>query len=76
MKTFDEILHEAEHLPIEQRLSLAQHLLASSEPTATPDAEKAWDVIIRERIARYNQGQAQSRPANEVFSELDNRLGT
>jgi hypothetical protein len=29
---------------------------------------------IRERIARYDRGDARSRPAGEVFADLDRRL--
>jgi hypothetical protein len=75
MKTIEEILQEAEHLPLKQRLTLAHRLLASSEPKPTPEVDEAWGLEIRERIMRYDQGQAQSRPASEVFSELDNQLG-
>lgn len=75
MKTIEEILQEAEHLPLNQRLSLAHRLLVLSEPDASPDIDEAWDIAIRERIMRYDQGQTPSRPASEVFSELDNQLG-
>ena len=75
MKTIEEILQVAEHLPLKQRLTLAHRLLISSEPSPSPEVEKAWDLVIRERIMRYDQGQVQSKPASEVFSELDDQLG-
>lgn len=52
MKTIEEILQEAEHLPLEQRLTLAHRLLSSSEPNPSPEVEKAWGRAIRERIMR------------------------
>ena len=76
MKTIEEILQVAEHLPLTQRLTLAHRLLALSEPSQASGVDEAWDVVIRERIMRYDQGQAQTRPASEVFSELDDQLGT
>jgi hypothetical protein len=76
MKTIEEILQVAEHLPLKQRLTLAHRLLASSDPYPSPEVDKAWDVIIRERIMRYDRGETQSRPASEVLSELDDQLGT
>lgn len=76
MKTIEEILQVAEHLPLTQRLTLAHRLLASSEPSQSSGVDEAWDVVIRERILRYDQGQAQTRSASEVFSELDAQLGT
>ena len=56
MKTIEEILQEAEHLPLKQRLTLAHRLLASSEPKPTPEVDEAWGLEIRERIMRYDQG--------------------
>ena len=76
MKTIEEILQVAEHLPLKERLTLAHRLLASSEPSQSPGVDEVWDLVIRERIMRYDQGQAQTRPATEVFSELDDQLGT
>jgi len=76
MKTIEEILQVAEHLPLTQRLTLAHRLLTLSEPSQSSGVDEAWDEIIRERIMRYDQGQAQTKTASEVFSELDDQLGT
>ena len=76
MKTIEEILQVAEHLPLKQRLTLAHRLLISSEPSQSSEVDEAWDSVIRERILQYDQGQVQSKPASEVFSELDDQLGT
>ena len=45
-----------------------------SEPHASNDIRHAWDAEIRDRIARYDQGETRSRPASEVLSGLDRRL--
>ena len=74
MKTIEQILQEAEHLPLEQRLTLAHRLLPSSEPNPSPEVEEAWGMEIRERIMRYDRGETQSKPTKEVFSELDDQL--
>jgi hypothetical protein len=74
MRLLDDLLSEASKLPLEQRLTLAHRLLASAEPEASPEVEHAWDVEIRERIARYDRGEARSRPASEVFANLDRSL--
>ncbi len=76
MKTIEEILQVAEDLPLKQRLTLAHRLLGASDPSPSPETEKAWDVAIRERIMRFDRGETQSKPASEVFSELDDQLGT
>jgi hypothetical protein len=76
MKTIEEILQEAARLPPNQRLGLAPRLLILSEPSPSPEVDEAWDSVIRKRIMGYDQGQTQSKPASEVFSELDDQLGT
>ena len=74
MSTVDQILKEATQLTEDQKLTLANRILASSEPPATEETEREWDVVIRERIRRYDQGKAHSRPASDVFSVLDRRM--
>jgi len=76
MKTIEEILQVAEHLPLTQRLTLAHRLLALGEPNQSSGVDEAWDVVIRERIMRYDQDQAQTKTASAVFSELDDQLDT
>ena len=74
MISFDQLYREAVQLPAKQRLALAHKLLISDEPSATAELEKAWDTEIRERISRYDEGITHSRPADEVFSDLDRKL--
>jgi len=74
MSTVDQIFEEAAQLPDDQKLTLANRILASNEPPATEEPEKEWDVVIRERVKRYDQGKARSRPAGDVFSDLDRRI--
>lgn len=74
MKKVDEILKEAADLPVEDKLALAHKLLASSEPAVSHEIERAWDLEIRERIARYDAGETSARPASEVFSDIRRRL--
>lgn len=76
MTTVDQILQEASHLPEDQRLTLAHRLLTVGEPVPSEELKHAWDVEIRNRIARYDRGEIGSRSAGEVFSELDRRLKT
>jgi hypothetical protein len=74
MSSIDHLFAEAARLPADQKLTLAHRLLASDEPELTPEAEQAWDDAIRERILKYDNGEPKSRPAGEVFSDLDKRL--
>jgi hypothetical protein len=74
MSSIDRLFEEAAQLPEDQRLTLVYRLLASSEPPVTEASEQAWDLAIRERIQRYDQGKARSRPAGDVFLDLDRKL--
>jgi len=75
MKSVESIASEALLLPKDQRLTLAHRILSSVEPQVDPEAESAWDAEIRDRIKRYDAGQAQAIPAKEVFNDLDKKLG-
>jgi len=74
MSTMNQLLNKAIHLPEDQRLTLAHRLLMVGEPHASEDVEHAWDLEIRDRIARYDRGESRSRPAGDVFSDIDRRL--
>ena len=76
MSSLDRLLKEAAELSADQRLTLAHRLLASNEPPLSAAVEHAWDLEIRERIRRYDEGRARTRAAGEVFSDLDRRLGS
>ena len=74
MSTMDRLFEEAAQLPEDQKLTLAYRLLASDEPPVTEEIEQEWDVVIRERIQCYDQGEDRTRSAGEVFLDLDRRL--
>jgi len=74
MSSIDHLYAEAARLSADQKLTLVHRLLTSDEPELTPEVEHAWEVSIRERIQRYDHGETESRPAGEVFSDLDRRL--
>jgi len=74
MITVNQILKEAKNLPDDQRLTLAHQLLMLGEPQFSKDIENSWDFEIRDRIARYDRGEIQTRSAKDVFSDIDRRL--
>lgn len=76
MNSINDIFQEAIQLPEDQRLTLAHKLLTASEPHFSDDVLAAWDIEIRNRIERYDRGEAHSRTASEVFKDLDDRLAT
>ncbi|MDF7798164.1 addiction module protein [Pontiellaceae bacterium B1224] len=72
----DQVCRQALELPLDQRLAVVHRILEQSdEYLDSAAAEHEWDGVIRERIARYDAGEAKTRPASEVFDELDKRLG-
>ena len=70
----NQILQKASQLPEDQRLTLIHRLLMIGERHASEYIKDAWDLEIRERIARYDRGETSSRPACDVFSDIDHRL--
>jgi hypothetical protein len=74
MTKVEKILKEASALPLDQRLTLVHRLLISTEPAALDEVDSAWDLEIRQRIERYDRGLSSSRPANDVFADLDRRM--
>jgi len=74
MTSINQILQEAAHLPEDQRLTLAHKILLVGEPRFSKTIEHAWDTEIRDRIARYDRGELKSRPASEVFANIDHQL--
>lgn len=71
----DQIQKDLDGLGEDERLAPAQRLLAAGERDPPDEVERAWDWEIRERIARYDRGETPTRPAAEVFADLDRKLG-
>ena len=74
MRPVDRLFEEASQLAEDQKLTLVNRILASNEPSATEETEQEWNVVINERIQDYDTGKALSRPASDVFSDLDQKL--
>jgi putative addiction module component (TIGR02574 family) len=68
--TLETISREALILPPAQRLVLARQLLDSVEPAPEAGADAAWDQEIRERISRFDAGESETVPGEEVFGRL------
>lgn len=65
---FDELFAKAKNLPVEERAQLAQELLESVERESDPEVQAAWEGEIASRIAKYERGEANLIPAEEVFA--------
>ncbi|HZE61039.1 MAG TPA: addiction module protein [Burkholderiales bacterium] len=65
----DELARKARALPPEERVRLAEELLATVHEV-DPEVEAAWDEEIRRRIEEIDSGKAKLIPAEEVFAEV------
>lgn len=65
----DELSKKAQTLSVEERAQLAQELLESVERDSDPEVQAAWEAEIAARIAKYERGEAQLIPAEDVFAE-------
>jgi len=74
IQTIDDLALGAIELPPDQRFALAQRILASVEPEEILETDEAWALEIRERMRRYDAGETQGIPAQEVFAELARHL--
>jgi len=72
--SLDTIIADASQLPTDQRLTLVARILSSMEPEGSSSTDSAWDLEIRERIARYDSGERESISASKVFSDIDGVL--
>ena len=69
----EELTAKARSLPPEERVRLAQELLATVQET-DEEVEAAWDHEIRRRIAEIDAGTAKLIPADEVFAQVRHLL--
>lgn len=65
----DELSRKARALPPEDRVRLAEEILATVQEVDA-EVEQAWDAEIRRRIAEIDSGTAKLIPAEEVFAEV------
>lgn len=70
----EELVERARLLPAEERVRLAEELLATVQEV-DGDVEAAWDEEIRRRLTEIENGTAELIPAEEVFAEVRRLLG-
>ena len=76
VSTIDRLVEQAESLPDDEKLALANRVLALAEPVETDEVHKAWDMELRDRIRSYDEGNSPTRAASDVFRDLDSHLAT
>ncbi|HEX3553637.1 MAG TPA: addiction module protein [Thermoanaerobaculia bacterium] len=68
--TAEQVLQQALSLDERDRASVAGALIESLHGQADPDAEKAWDLEIRRRVAELESGSVETIPWSEVRQRL------
>lgn len=69
----DELTQKARALPPEERVRLAQELLASVQG-ADDEIDGAWEGEVKRRLLEVENGTAKPIPAEEVFAEIRSLL--
>ena len=65
----EELSRQALALPPEERVRLAEELLATVQQEDA-EVEAAWDEELKRRIAEIDAGTARLIPAEDVFAEI------
>lgn len=70
----EKIYNEALDLPTEDRLSLLDKLLHSSNLSTKVDIDQAWLKEVERRDRQIDNGTATLIPGEEVFAKINARL--
>lgn len=73
MNTVDDLAAQAQALSADERVELAERLLASVA-AVDPDVDAAWADEIARRLHEVDSGLVQTIPADEAFAYLDRML--
>ncbi|MCE9555559.1 MAG: addiction module protein [Planctomycetes bacterium] len=71
---YQDVLHAAMALPIEQRSQLADELLDSLPAEHAPPLDDEWRAIIRLRWQEYKEGRVQTIPWEDVQARARERI--
>jgi putative addiction module component (TIGR02574 family) len=73
-KAVEAALAEALKLGVEERAELAAELLASLNGPADPDAERAWEAEIKQRVAAIEAGTVKLEPWEQVKRRVEREI--
>ena len=75
MSSSNQALEEqVKRLPQKDRARLALSLIASLDPGTDEAAEALWLDEAAKRLKAYDAGETQSRPVNDVITEIKSGL--
>ena len=65
-----ELIEKVLALPRDDRVYLAQRLLASLDDPSDPELDRLWAEEIERRVDASIAGKVKTTPADEVFAEI------
>lgn len=65
----------AQDLPAKERARIALKLIESLDQGSDEDVEELWLNEAERRLSEYDAGKTEARPADEVFAEIEKKLG-
>jgi len=72
--TAEAVLDDALQLPPVDRASMIEELLSGFDAFTRQKIDNAWAVEIESRIEAYGQGAFSSRPAEDVFRDINHSV--
>jgi len=73
MQSAEEIIREAESLPVEQRAIIVDRLLRTLNPP-DPAIDSEWIRLASRRLAELRSGDVKPVPAEAVFARIEKRF--
>lgn len=70
-----EIIHEAESLPVEERMRVVDSLLRSLNPP-DPETDGKWAAVAKRRLEELRSGRVTPIPGKEVFDKIRKRFAS
>ena len=67
-----EIIHDAELLPVEERVVVVDSLLRSLNPP-DPEIDRQWADVAKRRLGELRSGQVKPVPGEAVFARIRQR---
>lgn len=65
----------AQDLPAKERARIALKLIESLDKGGDEDVDELWLDEAERRLSEYDAGNSEARPADEVFAEIEKKLG-
>lgn len=74
MHGVDEIIKEAESLPVEERAVVIDSLLRTLNPP-NPEIDRKWAEVAKRRLEELRSGRVKPVPGDQVFARVRERFG-